>query len=234
MIETFARLHGVLDLLETMNDGIPIVEEKERRYLKELASAWGYGDYAVERDILDQKFRSWIPTLAAYSATVLLHSIVETQLDAFAEHIGKRRSAELRVKDIAGKGVERSARFLERVLSIDVRADPAWSSLQDLQLLRNIIVHRGGKPGESPEQRQQADKLVRTYPHALELRKIDGLHDQIWMSLNLCRDFAQNVDGFFERAFRASGLPRTATCDSTATAKADSANNAAIVPAAPA
>jgi hypothetical protein len=69
VIETFARLHGAMAFLETMNDGVPAVEEKERRYLQQLASegSWGYGDYAVERDILDQKFHSWIPTFAAYS-----------------------------------------------------------------------------------------------------------------------------------------------------------------------
>ena len=40
---------------------------------------------------------------------------------------------------------------------------------------------------------------------ALELRKADGFHEQIWMSMNLCRDFAQNFDGFIERVFKAFG-----------------------------
>jgi len=192
-----------------MNDGIPAVEEKEHRYLEQLANEgdWEYGEYAVERDILNQKFHSWVPTFAAYSATVLLHSIVETQLDAFAEHIGKKQGSKLRVKHIAGNGVERSATFLDRVLSIEVKTDSAWSRVQDLQSLRNIIVHRGGKRGQSSEHQNEVDRLVKRYSQALEIRKIDGLHDQIWMSMNLCRDFALDVDGFFERLFKTAGLP---------------------------
>jgi hypothetical protein len=209
VIETFARLHGALAFLETMNDGIPTVEEKEHRYLEQLAAegGWEYSEYAGERDVLNEKFHTWIPTFAAYSATILLHSIVETQLYAFAEHIGKKRGSKLRVKDMAGQGVKRSAIYLERVLSIDVKTDPEWSRLNDLQSLRNIIVHRGGKRGESSEQQKPVDELVRKYPQALGLRKADGFHEQIWMSMNLCRDFAQNIDGFFERVFKASGLP---------------------------
>jgi len=209
VIETFARLRGALAFLETMNDGIPSVEEKEHRYVEQLAAegGWEYGEYAVEIDVLSEKFQTWIPTFAAYSATILLHSIVETQLDAFAEHIGKKRGSKLRVKDMAGRGVQRSAIYLERVLSIDVKTDPAWSRLSDLQSLRNMIVHRGGKCGESSEDRKTADELVRKYPQALELRKADGFHEQIWMSMYLCRDFAQSIDGFFDRVFKASGLP---------------------------
>lgn len=209
VIETFARLHGALAFLETMNDGIPTVEEKEHRYLDQLAveGGWDDGEYAVERDVLNDRFHVWVPTFAAYSVTILLYSIVETQLDAFAEHMGKKLGSKLRIRDMAGKGVDRSANYLERVLSIDVKTDPAWSRLKDLQSLRNIMVHRGGKPGESQEVQKSVGDLVRRYPQALELRKADGFHEQIWMSMNLCRDFAQNIDGFFERVFKASGLP---------------------------
>jgi len=148
---------------------------------------WERGEYAFESSILDQKFHAWIPTFAAYAATILLHSIVEVQLFAFAEHIGKKRGSKLRVKDMAGRGVEQSAIYLERVLLIDVKTDRAWGRLSDLQSLRNIIVHRGGKRGESYEHQKAVDELVRKYPEALELRKADGFHEQICMSMDLSR-----------------------------------------------
>jgi len=209
VIETFARLHGVQAFLETMNEGIPTVEEKAHRYLEQLAekAGWEKGDYTVERSVLDAKFHLWVPTFASWSAAIILHSIVETQLDAFAEYMGQQRGAQLRAKDVAGKDIERSVRYLKLALSIDVKADRAWSRLKDLQSLRNIIVHRGGKRGESPEHQKTVDALVKKYPQNLELRTADGFHEQIWVSMNLCRDFVQDVDGFFERVFRASGLP---------------------------
>ena len=43
VIETFARLDGALAFLETMNDGIPAVEEKEHRYLEQFAEKGGLG-----------------------------------------------------------------------------------------------------------------------------------------------------------------------------------------------
>jgi hypothetical protein len=169
---------------------------------------WESDDYFAERNILDQTFETWIPIFAAYSVTVLLYSIVETQLCAFAEYVGKNSGSNLRVKDMAGKGIERSALYLKRGLSIiDVTADPVWGRLRDLQSLRDIIVHRGGKRGESQEHQRAMDSLIGKYPGALELRNTDGFHKQIWMSLNLCRDFAQNISEFFERVFKASGLP---------------------------
>src|SRR5271166_1653552 len=201
VIETFARLHGALAFLETMNDGIPALEENQHRYLEQLAKdgGWDFGDYAAERDTLNHDFRTWIPIVVAYSVTVLLYSIVETQLCAFAEHVGKNSGSQLRVTDMTGKGIERSALYLKRGLSIDVKTDPAWSRLKDLQSLRDIIVHRGGKRGESLEHQKTVDELVKKYPQKLELRAADGFHEQIWMSMNLCRDFVRDVDGFFER-----------------------------------
>jgi hypothetical protein len=59
VIGTFARLHGAWAFLETMNVGIPTVEEKEHRYLEQIATeeGWGNGDYFVERDVLNEKFQ---------------------------------------------------------------------------------------------------------------------------------------------------------------------------------
>jgi hypothetical protein len=139
--------------------------------------------------------------------TVLLYSIVETQLCAFAEYVGKNSGSKLRVQDMAGKGIDRSALYLKRGLSIEVTTDPAWTRLRDLQALRDIIVHRGGKRGESQEHQKIMDSLIGKYPEALELRNTDGFHEQIWMSMNLCRDFAEHISEFFERVFVASGLP---------------------------
>ena len=209
VIETFARLHAAMAFLGTLNEGIPIVEEREDSYLDQLAKqgGWEYEEYYSEKLVLNEKFHNWIPTLAAYSAITLLHSIVETQLHGFAEHIGDKRGVRLRVKDMAGKGVEQSALYLQRVLSVDVKADPSWCGLQDMGSLRNIIVHRGGKPGESGEQKRTVYQLIKKYPQAIEIRKAFGSQGQVWIGMSLCRDFAAQIDGFFERVFRATGLP---------------------------
>jgi hypothetical protein len=107
---------------------------------------------------------------------------------------------------MAGKGIEQSALYLEMVISFPVKSDPAWCSLQDLQKLRNIIVHRGGKHG-SAEQQKILERLIDKYPQTLELRKVDGIHEQVWISMNLCRMFADGLVEFFERRFESADLP---------------------------
>lgn len=209
VIETFARLHGAIAFLDILNDAIPIVQARELTYLSQLAreGGWEPQEYAAEKLLLNHKFHNSIPTVAAYSAIILLYSIVETQLDGFAEHIGQKQASKLRVNDMAGHGIERSALYLKRVLSIDVKTDPAWSQLKDLQKVRNIIAHRGGKRGEERGQQNTVDDLLRRYPHVLEIRKRRVFQDEIWISMTLCRDFAKFIGGFFERIFKAAGLP---------------------------
>jgi hypothetical protein len=209
VIGTFQRLFGATAFLEAIDTAIPTLEANENQYLERLSAqeGWDYSDYAIEKLELDAKFRTWVPTFATYSVIILLHSVIETQLFGFAERLGKNRGAKLRVKDLGGRGIQQSALYLECVVSFPVREDPAWALLQDLQSLRNIIVHRGGNRGNSPDQQKVVEVLVRRHPHKLELRKADGIHEQIWVSMNLVRDFAGATEGFFERIFKSAGLP---------------------------
>jgi hypothetical protein len=112
----------------------------------------------------------------------------------------------LHVKDMAGKGLEQSALYLERVLSIQVRTNAAWCHIVDLRLLRNLIVHRGGKRRESKEQNRDIETLIGKYPQHLQFQNADGIQEQIWISMNLCRNFAQSIDEFFEKIFKSAGI----------------------------
>jgi hypothetical protein len=209
VIGTFQQLFGVSAFLEAIDTAIPTLEASEDQYLTRLAAqeGWEFETYAVEKVELDAKFRTWIPTFAAYSVIILLHSVVENQLLAFAERLGKKRGAKLRVKQLAGRGLEQTALYLEGILSFPVKADPAWRFVQDIQRLRNVIVHRGGRRGDTAEQQTALDDLIRRHPQKLQFHTADGIHEQVWVSMNLCRNFVCEVEGFFERIFRSAGLP---------------------------
>lgn len=66
--ETLECLVGTAAFLEAMDKAIPKVEWQEREALKGIAEEqnWDFGYFDVERQILDEKFGRWIPTLAAY------------------------------------------------------------------------------------------------------------------------------------------------------------------------
>src|SRR5438128_524850 len=102
VLETFDRLFGVTAFLEVVDKAIPETEWREQEALKQLAEGehWDYADYAGQRQVLDQKFRHWLPRYAGYSVVILLHSVVETQLFNYAQRVGSIRSSPFRVKDI--------------------------------------------------------------------------------------------------------------------------------------
>ena len=81
--------------------------------------------------------------------------------------------------------------------------------MRNLQDLRNAIVHRGGKRGTSPDQQKVMERLLTAYPGSLSFPDSprDSLYGEVWISMNLCRQFAREVEGFFNRLFRAVGLP---------------------------
>ena len=209
MIDTRARLHGATDFVKTMRDGIPKLEEQEQLYLRKLAEegGWEYEDFVIERDILGHSFQNSIPEFAAFSSIILLDSIVETQLDAFGTLIGKSRDSKILVKHMAGQGMDRSALYLKHVFSIDIKTDPAWSKLQDLHSLRNIIVHRGGKRGLSLDHQKSFDEIIRKYSRELQVRENGRIiTDRLCVSFDLCLAFAETCEEFFQRIFETAGL----------------------------
>jgi hypothetical protein len=204
--ETLDRLVGMTAFLEAMDKAIPEVEWQEREALKEMADAqnWDFGDFSVERQMLDEKFGRWIPTLAAYSVVILLHSAVEAQMDSFAERVGSAQGSTFGLHDTAGRGIERAALYLKKVAGLSVKDDPAWPHLQNMQKLRNVIAHRSGKWAGTDAERE---RLLLAYPGKLGFRDRSLTRQELWISMNLCREFAQHTEGFFKRIFQTAGLP---------------------------
>lgn len=211
VMETFARSYGTLSLCNLLDKTIPEAELDETASLRELAEGkgWDYGEYRAELESLEAKFRHWLPRLSAYSVIILLYSILETQLAAYAERVERTKKVAFRLKDIRGKGIEQSRLFLLRTSAMNIASDPSLARLTDLRKLRNLIVHGGGKLPKSKGKRQEVDELLRSYKGKLAFPEKGELYGfgEIWVSMPLCRMFAQEVEGFFERLFKAGGLP---------------------------
>ena len=199
VMETFQRLFGVLSLCNLLDKTIPEAELEETTALREMAEGegWDYGEYQAEVQGVEARFRHWLPRLSAYSIIILLHSILETQLLAYAERVGRTKKSAFRLEDIYGKGIEKARLFLLRVSAIDIRSDPSWKHLEDLHKLRNFIVHRGGKLAKSNDQKQAIEQLVSSYKGKLAFPEEGRLYGfgEIWVSMPLCRLFVEEVEG---------------------------------------
>ena len=141
---TLARLAGVRALIEHADRSIPEMEAQVLKDLQARAESenWDYGDFDVERQRLQADYRHGIPKYAGYSGILLLCSVLETQLAACADQVAKDKGSEFRVKDINGSSLEAPARLVRNLTGVRVADDAAWSRLKDMQVLRNIIIHR--------------------------------------------------------------------------------------------
>ena len=115
-METTGRLAGVKSLLRLLEEAIPEFEQREQAALRELArnEDYDFGDYDVERQIVDGHFKYWLPRFAAYSVITLLHMVLEVQLHACALRAQQRMNSPFGRTDIKGSGIEAAATYLTK------------------------------------------------------------------------------------------------------------------------
>src|SRR5208337_94704 len=168
-----------------------------RDALKQLAEheGWDYGDYSMEDQFLDVKFRYWLPKLAAYSIIILLSSIVETQLLAYARRAGQKEKSAFDPNDLKGSVLDRVRLYVKKVSDVDLAQNERWQSLRDLQDLRDVIVHRAGKPGD--DKKQHVEQMRSLYPgisldeNPYTIFKADA---ELGVTIHSCRYFAKEVE----------------------------------------
>jgi hypothetical protein len=207
--ETSQRLYGLSSLIELIYRATPEVELQERDALKQLAEHenWEYGDYSVEGQFLDVKFKYWLPKFAAYSVIILLSSIVETQLLAYARREGERREYAFDLNDLRGSALDRAALYVKRVSGMELTKNARWQTLRDLQDLRDIIVHRGGRPGD--DKKLRVEQIRQSYKGvSLDENPYTIQPDiELGLSIHSCKYFAKEVESFFRDLFKGAGLP---------------------------
>jgi len=88
--QTYERLAAIKALLDLLDQTLPTSEARENKALRELADErdWPPEEFRSEEQILDVRFRHWLPRYAAYSVIILLHTVVESQLLACARGRG--------------------------------------------------------------------------------------------------------------------------------------------------
>jgi hypothetical protein len=210
VVQTFGRLSGIRAFLEVLDRALPDAEWKDNEALKVQAEeqAWEESDFDVERQILDERFRFWLPRFSSYSVVTLLFTVLETQLTVCARVAAKQKGSSFLPGDVRGQGVEAAVLFLKRVGAFDARQDPAWQTICDVRDLRHLIVHRAGTKGESEEHRRTAQRLAAAYRGRIEFPDSAwSWYGEVWIAIPLCRDFITTVERFFDRVFEALGLP---------------------------
>ena len=208
-INTFGRLDGIISFLDVLDRALPELEWADNKALEKKAADenWEYPDFDTERQILDAKFRFWLPRFTAYSVLTLLYTVLETQLVASAKRACSQKQGSFLPSDIRGTGIEASALYLKRLGIYDLKNDPDWPKICDLHDLRNLIVHRAGTKGQSDKHRRTAQRLEKSYPNKIKFPESSWCAEEVRISVPLCCDFIATVKGVFDRVFDSLGLP---------------------------
>jgi hypothetical protein len=117
-----------------------------------------------------------------------------------------RNSIPLSVSDIAGSSIEKARKYLAKLAGLPM-VDDEWQILVEVQLLRNIIVHRGGEQGGDKNEQKTLAGLLSKYGGKLSLSgPAESDNSTIEVSFDLCSYFVDKVRAFFQRIFEVAGL----------------------------
>jgi hypothetical protein len=113
---------------------------------------WGVEIYAQINGLsfeifdLDETFKEYFPNLQRKSSLITLFSYLEHTLDDLCLLFKASEKYSLDLKDINGKGIERSATYLKKVCGIkNSKGTNEWAIINEIRIIRNLIVHNEGK-----------------------------------------------------------------------------------------
>lgn len=95
---------------------------------------------------LDNLFNIHFPNLQRRSALITLFSIFECELNEYCNFLQETLSLNLGYQDINGRGIDRSIKYIEKVIEVDISSlQPIRDEIKTIQFIRNFIVHQGGE-----------------------------------------------------------------------------------------
>lgn len=94
---------------------------------------------------LDTLFNEYFPTLQRSSALISLIGTFEHELNSLCNIFRNVKNLSFELKDITGKGFERSIRFLEIAALPPIKKDNLfWQEIVSIQKIRSLFVHNNG------------------------------------------------------------------------------------------
>lgn len=128
-IKAYERERIATDV-EPYDDGPPFVILEEHR-----------GIESTPND-LQEIFEYYFPNLQRRSTLLILFSFLEHQLNQLCELFASTRQLNIVHTDLKDKGIDRSRRYLKKVISLPLDNNSAvWQELKRIQKVRNLVVH---------------------------------------------------------------------------------------------
>jgi hypothetical protein len=95
---------------------------------------------------LQEIFEEYFPSLQRRSALLTIWAFLEHELNALCSLYQLEKGFQLTFSDLSGKGIDRSAAYLEKVAGLHgLKDSPEWNDLKAIQNIRNLIAHNDGR-----------------------------------------------------------------------------------------
>lgn len=156
---------------------------------------------------LQEIFEEYFPSLQRRSALLTIWAFLEHELNALCSLYQSERGFQLTFSDLSGKGIDRSAAYLEKVAGLHgIKSSPEWNDLKTIQNIRNLLAHNDGRLQD--HQGKPKDAIVR------DMKKLGFLSGQ--HELRIAEGFLSKVvdtcDIYFKRIAQAidaaEGVPQ--------------------------
>lgn len=187
-IDDFHRYINILEKLLQQNlDGFVKKSEDElKKYTHDPELGIIEDDMSYEYWQLAETF----PKILRNSLLITCYSFLEYQLIEICKSQKGKKSLQVDVTDLSGKGVERSRNYLKKVAGIDFAEDVSWSEIRHITLIRNFIVHKNGILDNS-----ENAKKIRAY---IDKRSDISLDERntIILGANYCRHVINILETF--------------------------------------
>ena len=146
---------GAEAYLTEMCTATPVAHAASRARLKAHAEVegWDYDDYDCALSETDAVFEHHLPRVLNRSFLIYLHTLVEHDLTEAARDVRQRRSLPLKPNDLTGSAIERVCKYLTKVADLAVGSLAGWATLREVALVRDALVHRGGRLGTDAKTR---------------------------------------------------------------------------------
>jgi hypothetical protein len=194
-----AELEILRQYLETLDDSLvrkqkEADEEFERRK-DELKAKWGkYAD-----DIAgDEAFRLHVtfPSLAFRTTFVLTYALLEQELCKLCEQVQKHRNLALGYRDLRHHGIFAARTYLEKVCEVKYPAEALCKEIENLNKVRNSLLHANGYLGPPPLRNDTA-KALAAYINTKTTLTIDSFFE-VELSKAFCLESIETVRVFLK------------------------------------
>lgn len=206
------RIESLRSLIELIKAGIEKKKEgalqKINKLKDKIEDEFDLHEVRTEEEIFKLEYVNYfqgkfecsqLENTATYSIIPLCYMLFETNLVSFANIAKEHFCIELKHNELVGGKTEKIKKYLSKLADIDVSRIHSWSSLKDLEIIRNCIIHNEGKVNEEFKDYQKTESIVKKYVNHIYVNKpLYENENYLIVKFSLCDLFLEELNSFFD------------------------------------